>query len=103
MLKYLQARGTGDGPLFCWRDGSPLSRPCLVDKVRQALRRGGVDPTHYSGHSFRIGAATTAAANGIGDATIQLLGRWASDSYTRYIRPPRQELASLSQVLTRSN
>ena len=73
---------------------APLSRSGLVDKVRQYLHQGGVDPTHYSGHSFCIGAATTAAAKGVSDATIQVLGRWASDSYTRYIRVPRQELSS---------
>ena len=77
----------------------PLSRSGLVDKVRQYLHQGGVDPTHYSGHSFRIGAATTAAAEGVSDATIQVLGRWASDSYTCYIRLPRQELSSFSKTL----
>ncbi len=29
--------------------------------MRQALAAAGVDPKPYSGHSFRIGAATTAA------------------------------------------
>ena len=70
-----------------------------MDKLKVTLQKAGVDPTHYSGHSFRIGAATTAAAKGFSDATIQLLGRWASDSYTRYVRTPRQELSSLSRVL----
>ena len=99
MLKYLAIRGCSEGPLFRLQDGSPLTRPHLVDKVKATLRKAGVDPTHYSGHSFRIGAATTAAARGVNDATIQLLGRWASDSYTRYIRTPRQELAGLSRAL----
>ena len=99
ILRYLAIRGVDDGPLFQWQDGSPLTRQCLVDKLKVTLQKAGVDPTHYSGHSFRIGAATTAAAKGFSDATIQLLGRWASDSYTRYVRTPRQELSSLSRVL----
>ena len=99
MLKYFQLRGIDDGPLFCYKNGSPLSRSGLVDKVRQYIHQGGVDPTHYSGHSFHIVAATTAAAKGVSDATIQVLGRWASDSYTRYIRLPRQELSSFSKTL----
>ena len=61
----IQLRGIDDGPLFCYNDGSPLSRSGLVDKVSQYLHQGGVDPIHYSGHSFRIGAATTAAAKGV--------------------------------------
>ena len=32
--------------------------------VREALARAGVDASHYSGHSFRVGAATTAAQAG---------------------------------------
>ena len=99
MLRYLALRGFQQGPLFRWSDGSPLTRPRLVDKIKALLSEAGVDPTHYSGHSFRIGAATTAAANGLSDATIQMLGRWHSDSYTRYIRTPRQDLSQLSRLL----
>lgn len=73
MLKYLSMRGMDSGPLFSLQGGSPLTRQGLVEKVRELLRSAGVDPTHYSGHSFRIGAATTAAAQGVSDATIQLL------------------------------
>lgn len=99
LLRYLSVRGFDNGPLFQWRDGSPLTRQALVAKVRQILSAAGIEASHYSGHSFRIGAATTAAANGISDATIQTLGRWKSDSYCRYIRPPDLALASMSRTL----
>ena len=99
LLRYLAVRGVDDGPLFREQNGAPLSRQSLVKKVRRSLQRAGIDPSLYAGHSFRIGAATTAASRGISDATIQILGRWSSDSYTRYIRTPRQTLASMSQLL----
>lgn len=99
MLKYLEVRGVDDGPLFRRSDGSPLHRDMLVSQVKLALEQAGLDPSHYAGHSFRIGAATTAAACGLSDATIQMLGRWKSDSFMRYIRTPRQELAALSRRL----
>ena len=72
-----------------------------MEKIKTALAQAGVDPYHYSGNSFRIGAATTAAACSFSDATIQLLGRWKSGSYTRYIRPPHQELATTAGLLAR--
>ena len=75
---YLAARGRAPGPFFHFQSGAPLSRELLVKRVRQALEQVGMDVTHYSGHSFRIGAATTAASVGVEDSMIKTLGRWRS-------------------------
>lgn len=100
MLAFLSRRGMTPGPLFCFPGGRPLSRLGLVRLIKSAVAAAGMDPSGYNGHSFCIGAATTAAARGIGDATIQTLGRWQSDSYKRYIQIPRQQLAMYSQTLS---
>ena len=92
-------QGPGAGPLFRFLDGSPLSRSAVVERVRAALTAAGIDPTPFSGHSFRIGAATSAAANGVEDSMIQTLGRWKSDAYLRYVRIPREQLAAVSKKL----
>ena len=52
--------------------------------VREALTRSGLDAKCYAGHSFRIGAATTATQQGLQDSLIEMLGRWESSVYTRY-------------------
>jgi hypothetical protein len=39
-----------------------------------------------SGHSLRAGGATALAKAGVPLATIQALGRWASDAFQIYIR-----------------
>ena len=99
VLAYVACRGFKLGPLFCHRDGSPLTRQQLVNKLRETLSAAGVDYHKFSGHSFRIGTATTAAAKGVADSTIQTLGRWKSESFKRYIRMPKSELASISDRL----
>ena len=60
-LSYLAMHPSLCGPLFVHKDGEPLPRTDLVVEVRQALASLAVDVSKFSGHSFQIGAATTAA------------------------------------------
>ena len=99
MSDYLCIRGALPGPLFRLPNGQPLRRKNLIETVRVALTKSGFNASHYSGHSFRIGAATTAAKNGIQDNVIKMLGRWESSAYQLYIRTPRSELSAFSGVL----
>ena len=71
MAAYLASRKGDPEPFFKFRDGLPLSRQKFVAKVREALEEAGLDPKKYAGHSFRIGAATTAAAHGVEDSVIK--------------------------------
>ena len=100
VLSYMTIRGPGPGPLFVFSDGTPLTRARFVERVKVALEMAGVDSSLYSGHSFRSGAATTAAERGIGDAMIKTLGRWKSSAYQVYIKTPREQLAGLAKVLS---
>ena len=98
---YLVVRGHTPGPFFHFNSGSPLSRELFVKHVRRALNAQGVDASSYSGHSFRIGAATAAAAAGLEDSLIKTLGRWQSAAYQSYVRIPRERLASVSVQLSK--
>ena len=99
MASYLVRRGQKPGPLFQFQNGTFLTRQKLVHHVHSALEKTGVDPTKYNGHSFHIGAATTAAAKGMEDSLIKTLGRWESTAYQRYIRIPRELLATYTCTL----
>ncbi len=99
VLSYMLARGSGAGPLFTWRDGRFLTRESFVAAVRRALEEAGLVARNYAGHSFRIGAATTAAQQGVQDSLIRTLGRWESSAYTRYIRTAPETLQGVAKLL----
>ncbi len=92
LQSYLEVRGPAPGPLFVWADGSPLTGAQVNHYLRILLSRVGISG-NFSSHSFRIGAATVAAAAGFPDYLIQALGRWTSDAFRRYIRTSPDLLA----------
>ena len=98
LTKYLHHRGGSPGPLFRLENGKPLSRDIFCTWLKDAMTRIG-ESGHYSGHSFRIGAATTAASVGIPDHLIKTLGRWISDAYQLYIQTPPAVLESVASRL----
>ena len=100
MLNFLKVRGSRPGPLFCRKSGTPLSKSRFVDSVRSALTKANLPADVFAGHSFRIGAATTAASAGICDSSIQSLGHWKSNAYLLYIRAEPQKLAKVSSTMS---
>ena len=74
--------------------------PLLVSSFLRAPRSAGMDPGHCSGHSFRIGTATVAAAAGLSDSLIQTMGRWKSGAFLSYIRTPSKVLCTASAALS---
>lgn len=99
ILAYAVQRGTTPSPFFRFSGTQALTRARLVKAVREALSAAGVEAHQYSGHSFRIGTATTAAAKGVPDSLIKTMGRWKSMAYTTYIRTPRAQLCAVSKTL----
>lgn len=85
MLDYLSHRGTSPGSLFTL-NGLPVTRKYFCDLLTMAIKRCGLNPSRYKGHSFRIGAASDAAERGMSDTQIRILGRWKSSAFLRYIR-----------------
>lgn len=89
-----------NSPLFSGcTPGTPLSRTDFVSTLKARLDHLGIDSSKFSGHSFRRGAATAAAAVGFADHEIQLLGRWRSDAYKLYIDVPEIRILGLSARL----
>ncbi|XP_021368921.1 uncharacterized protein LOC110460373 [Mizuhopecten yessoensis] len=91
MHKYLTMRhqqgADVDAPLFLENECSyrPLTRTTFLCYLKDTLSRLGYEDRFFSGHSFRIGACTSGAAGGVEGHVLQVLGRWKSDCFTRYI------------------
>ena len=73
LVQYIGVRSPSQGPLFILQSGAPLTRPYLVSQLQAALMHAGIEDSRFNGHSFRIGAATTAAQQGLEDSLIQTL------------------------------
>ena len=99
VLSYVAARGGRAGPFFLTTAGVPLTKQAFISELRKLLRTIGLPDESYAGHSYRIGAATFAALAGIENSTIQLLGRWQSSAFLRYIRTPQDRLVAISVSL----
>ena len=96
ILDYLGTRGNTPGSLFINSDGSPLRRRQFVLSVQRALVQAGVNGELFNGHSFRIGAATSANQAGVPETMIKILSWWQSSAYQGYIRPSAPTLAAVS-------
>ena len=75
VVAYLALRHKlGAGPFFKFQSGTALTRASFVNRVRKALKEAGMDADKFSGHSFRIGAASTAAAGRSGGLSNKNVG-----------------------------
>lgn len=83
MIKFLTGRPKLNGPLLCHLNGRPLTRYQFSAVLKKALACWNVNYANYKAHSFRIGAATTAAKLGHSTDTIKLAG--SSNAYRAYI------------------
>lgn len=90
-------------PLFICEDGSYLTPTGLTATLRSLLNSLGYLESNYVGHSFRIGATTTAAAAGLPVWLIKTLGQWSSDFYDRYIRTDSRTLRRVPNTLANTS
>ena len=90
---------TKNEPLFILKNGEPLTRTVVNSNLRELLNQLGYPDKEYAPHSFRIGAATTAAAANLPPWLIKTLGRWRSDCYELYIRTPHSIIESVPKKL----
>ncbi|XDV45281.1 hypothetical protein PO909_013401 [Leuciscus waleckii] len=101
MVKFLKIRPRTSkyAPLFILPNGAPLSKACFRTHLTTAIKSCSLSPSLYTGHSFRIGAATAAAERGISTSAIKIMGRWSSSAFESYIRPDSKTILEAQQAL----
>jgi hypothetical protein len=88
-------------PLFLFRNGRHLTRTAFLNMLNASCIQAGISPSGFSGHSFRIGAATTAVAQNIPERLVQELGRWSSTCYKTYIRTSAKQIQEAQASMSR--
>jgi site-specific recombinase XerD len=94
LQRYQSLRGITPGPFFCHQNGQPIHAYEFREVLDKVKARAGLSDSRITPHSFRIGAATYAAANGYSSQQIQAMGRWKSSAFQRYVRIPVLALPS---------
>ena len=87
-------------PLFLYKNGVVLSRHILRGNTELYVSLIAVDSKQYSGHSYRIGGATTMAEAGMSDWEIKLSGRRSSSAYQHYIGTPSSLVIGFARHMT---
>jgi hypothetical protein len=85
--------------LFAYRHNSshrPLTKPIFLARLKKALRDAGRPIKH--GHSIRIGATLEYLLRGVPFEVMKSIGRWSSDSFSKYLCKHAQILAPYVQA-----
>ena len=115
LLVYLTVYGLTLLPRTGKRDGAPrLLRNCRPALVSEGMSVGGVSSCfvrcaailgleekglHITGHSGRIGGATSCAARGVALEHIMAIGGWVSGAVMRYVRAVASAKLGVSSML----
>ena len=82
---FTRVRVDGDRPAFSYSNKHFVSYTSFTSRLKSLLLSAGVDPTKFSGHSFRRGGATYLHSLGVTPLEIQASGDWQTMVFTRYL------------------
>ena len=88
------AKPLDDDPFLSYKGKWFLSYDTYLKTVKRVAKACGFNPDRFGTHSIRIGGATILAAAGHPNHYIQGMGRWAGDTFMRYIRAATASMTS---------
>ncbi len=73
-------------PLFVWSNGAQVDAKKVKLCLQSCLLGAGEASAELSPHSFRIGAVSELAEKGASESHLQMMGKWKSNVYMKYLR-----------------
>ena len=82
---FLSVKVPESSPAFMYSKSCFINYKSFTTRLKSLLSKSGLDPSLFSGHSFRRGGASH--LYGIGGSTlmVQVMGDWRSQIFTRYL------------------
>ena len=105
-LKSLFSRVKTDpeAPALSYSSTQYINHRSFTEKLKSLIKRAGLDPALYSGHSFRRGGASYLYRIGGTTLMVQVLGEWSSQIFTRYLALSVEDrLDAQALIATNSN
>jgi hypothetical protein len=85
--QYLRSQPGEQGPFFKFSSGRPITVADVAAILHKVVTALDLNPSQFTSHSFRMGGASNAAAEGASSEQIRLLGRCSSSAYQLYVKP----------------
>jgi hypothetical protein len=89
-------------PVFRDEKGTPVTGRKMNSWLRELLSKHvDYDKARFTGHSFRIGLATTLGTMGFTTEDIKEAGRWSSRAYEVYMKLPRRQRLAVAEKISK--
>jgi hypothetical protein len=90
-----------NAPAFSFAQDKFVTYATFTSRLKTLLKKAGLDPALYSGHSFRRGAASFLHQCGGSALMIQASGDWSSQCFTRYLYLSESERLHSQTLMSR--
>jgi hypothetical protein len=82
---FKKVKADKDAPALSYSPKLFITHQPFTEKLKSLLAKSGLDPSLYSGHSFRRGGASYLYSVGGSTLMVQVMGCWSSQIFTRYL------------------
>ena len=82
---FSKVKASPESPALSFSPTKYINHRTFTEKLKLLIKKSGLDPALYSGHSFRRGGASYLYSIGGTTLMVQVLGEWSSQIYTRYL------------------